>query len=121
MIRIRGTVGAMPVDLTVEMDPQDWAQLGAQLQVQGAQASVGAPATSSPSAAKRSNDDDPLWRNALALVQSSGQISGPALLEQLEALAGSVAAAKRLLVRLRHNASINVQSGADAPLYCWVG
>lgn len=120
MIRIRGTVGELPVDLTIEMDPQDWARLGAQLHVQGAEA-AGATAGPAPTATKRSNEDDPLWRNALALVQASGQISGPALLEQLEALAGSVAAAKRLLVRLRHNASITVQSGADAPLYCWVG
>lgn len=118
MIRIRGTVGELPVDLTIEMDPQDWAQLGAQLQVQGGTGVEGV-ATQAP-ATKRSNDDDPLWRNALTLVQTSGQISGPALLEQLEGLAGSVAAAKRLLVRLRHHSSIKVQSGADAPLYCWV-
>lgn len=120
MIRIRGTVGELPVDLTIEMDAQDWAHLGATLQGQGGEAAVAA-SPPAPTATKRSNDDDPLWRNALALVQSSGQISGPALLEQLQALAGSIAAAKRLLVRLRHNASIHVQSGADAPLYCWVG
>lgn len=33
MLRIRGTVGEWPVDLTIEMDEGDWAQLGAQLQV----------------------------------------------------------------------------------------
>ena len=32
MLRIRGTVGDWPVDLSIEMDEGDWAQLGAQLQ-----------------------------------------------------------------------------------------
>ncbi len=31
MLRIRGTVGQWPVDLTLELDEGDWAQLGAQL------------------------------------------------------------------------------------------
>jgi hypothetical protein len=118
MLRIRGTVGDLPVDLTIEMDPQDWAMLGTQLKVSApGEAPTVAPATIS----KPKTQDDALWRNALALVESSGQISGPALLEQLEGLAGSTAGAKRLLVRLRHSALIHVQSGADAPLYCWAG
>ena len=32
MLRIRGTVGDWPVDLTLELDEGDWARLGAQLQ-----------------------------------------------------------------------------------------
>ncbi len=117
MLRIRGTVGDFPVDLTVEMDPEDWAMLGAQLKVQ-APDEASAPAIAIN---KSKAPDDALWRNALALVESSGQVSGPALLEQLEGLAGSTAGAKRLLVRLRHSALITVQSGADAPVYCWAG
>ena len=31
MVRIRGTIGDWPVDLTVEMDAEDWAQLAAHL------------------------------------------------------------------------------------------
>jgi len=31
MLRIRGTIGEWPVDLTLELDEGDWAQLGAQL------------------------------------------------------------------------------------------
>ena len=31
MVRIRGTIGDWPVDLTVELDEGDWAKLGAQL------------------------------------------------------------------------------------------
>ena len=32
MLRIRGSIGDWPVDLTLELDEGDWAQLGAQLQ-----------------------------------------------------------------------------------------
>jgi hypothetical protein len=120
MLRIRGTVGALPVDLNVEMDPQDWAQLGAHLGTQ-LNGSVTEAAQAEATAVKSKTQDDALWRNALALLEGAGQLSGPAYLEQLEGLAGSVAAAKRLLVRLRHSPLVNVQSGADAPLYCWVG
>lgn len=119
MLRIRGTVGDLPVDLTLEIDPADWALLGRQLK--GSALDEQAPPATSASTGQSKNQDDGLWRNALAIVESSGQISGPALLEQLEGLAGSTAGAKRLLVRLRHSASVRVQSGADAPLYCWVG
>ena len=31
MLRIRGTVGDLPVDLTLELDDADWARLRAQL------------------------------------------------------------------------------------------
>ncbi len=32
MLRIRGTIGDLPVDLTLELDDGDWARLRAQLQ-----------------------------------------------------------------------------------------
>lgn len=115
MLRIRGTVGNWPVDLTIELDDEDWAKLGAQV---GAQ--VEQPAAE-VAAKKPAGQNDALWQNALSLLQGAGQLNGPELLSQLEGLSGSAAAAKRLLVRLRHCAQVHVQSGADAPLYCWVG
>ncbi len=66
------------------------------------------------------SQDDALWRTARDLVRQAGQIDGPQLLGQLEGLAGSTAAAKRLLVRLRHCSEIKVLSGTDSPLYSWV-
>lgn len=113
MIRIRGTVGQWPVDLTVEMDAQDWAQLAAQVSV-GPEATV-------PLAATPKAPDDALWQATLGLVRQAGRIDGPELLGQVEGLAGSTAAGKRLLVRLRHCAQVRVESGADAPVYCWAG
>jgi len=112
MLRIRGTIGDWPVDLTLELDEGDWAQLGAQLQTTK-------PATAT-AAAVPGNQDDALWQIARELLRKAGQMSGPELLDQLEGLAGSTAAGKRLLVRLRHSSDVKVVSGADAPLYSWI-
>jgi hypothetical protein len=114
MLRIRGTVGEWPVDLTIEMDEGDWAQLGAQLQVAKSE-SVVAPAV------KPASQDDAQWQIAKELLRKAGQLTGPDLLEQLEGLTGSASSGKRLLVRLRHSAEVKVLSGGDTPLYSWVG
>jgi hypothetical protein len=114
MLRIRGTVGEWPVDLTIEMDEGDWAQLGAQLQVAKTEGATTAPA-------KSTNQDDAQWQIARELLRKAGQLSGPDLLEQLEGLTGSASSGKRLLVRLRHSAEVKVLSGGDTPLYSWVG
>ena len=112
MLRIRGSIGEWPVDLTLEMDDSDWARLGAQLQVEKT-------AVSTP-AAKPLNQDEALWQVAKDLLRKAGQLSGPQLLDQLEGLAGSAAAGKRLLVRLRHSPQVKVVSGGGTPLYSWI-
>lgn len=116
MLRIRGTVGDLPVDLTLELDESDWARLGSQfgVQVQAAQPQAVAPV------AKPVNQDDALWQVARDLLRKAGQLSGPELLDQLEGLTGSAAAGKRLLVRLRHSSDVKVASGGDTPLYSWI-
>jgi hypothetical protein len=112
MLRIRGSIGDWPVDLTLEMDDADWARLGAQLQVEKTEASV--------PAAKPLNQDDALWQVARDLLHKAGQLSGPDLLEQLEGLTGSATSGKRLLVRLRHSANVKVESGGDTPIFRWI-
>ncbi|MGU9853206.1 hypothetical protein ACU680_20735 [Pseudomonas koreensis] len=116
MLRIRGTVGATPVDLTVELDDSDWVKLGSALNVQ----SPIQPEMAVAPAAKPLNQDEALWQVAKDLLRKAGQLSGPDLLEQLEGLTGSAAAGKRLLVRLRHSSQVKVASGGDTPLYSWV-
>lgn len=113
MMRIRGRIGDWPVDLTLELDREDWAQL--------AQALQGAPLENAPAAAAPvvPAAGDGLWQTALQLVRDAGQIEGPRLLAQLAALAGGEAAGKRLLVRLRHCEQIRMETGADAPIYHW--
>ncbi|MES2817944.1 MAG: hypothetical protein V4812_03040 [Pseudomonadota bacterium] len=110
-MRIRGMIGDWPVDLTVTLDPQDWAQLAAQV----------------PSPAAPDNPPEPAglgdghWQAALDLLRQAGQLDGPVLLAELGALAGSTAAGKRLLVRLRHCSQVRLESGVDSPIYRWVG
>ncbi|MDF3239036.1 hypothetical protein [Pseudomonas veronii] len=113
MLRIRGTVGDLPVDLTLELDDADWARLRAQLQTTPV-----ASATAAPAVAVKQNDD--LWQNAQDLLRAAGQLNGLELLDQLEGLAGDAAAGKRLLVRLRHCGQVKVSSGGDTPLYTWI-
>jgi hypothetical protein len=115
MLRIRGTVGQWPVDLTLELDDEDWAKLGAQLKSAAPELAAAQVQESRPA-----RQDDQIWQTATGILQQAGQMSGPQLLGQLEALTGSTAAGKRLLVRLRHSANVKVDSGADAPLYSWV-
>lgn len=112
MMRIRGMIGDWPVDLTVELGDSDWAKLGAQLQVSEA------PEASPP--AKSVSQDDALWNTTKELLRKAGQLSGPELLSQLEALTGSTGVGKRLLVRLRHSSEVKVTSGADSPVYSWI-
>lgn len=115
MMRIRGTIGELPVDLTLELDASDWARLGAHLQAV-------APATDEVSAAPAPvNQDADLWQAAQDLLREAGQLSGLELSDRLEGLAGSAQTGKRLLVRLRHSAKVKVSSGGDTPQYSWVG
>ncbi|MFL9811688.1 hypothetical protein D7241_00325 [Stutzerimonas sp. VN223-3] len=111
MIRIRGYIGELPVDLSVELDDQDWAQLARQL-----------PLSANSQAAQASTEagSDRLWLGAQQLLREAGRMEGPQLLAELQALSGSAQAGKRLLVRLRHSAQVSVQSGADSPIYSWI-
>ncbi len=110
MIRIRGQVGEWPVDLSIEMDDQDWSQLAKQLPLDANVQAASAPGES----------PDRLWLDAQRVLREAGRMDGPQLLAELEALSGSAAAGKRLLVRLRHSAQVKVQSDADAPIYSWI-
>ncbi|WP_426809817.1 hypothetical protein ABOC32_00495 [Pseudomonas sp. WOUb67] len=114
-MRIRGQIGDWPVDLTIELAPEEWAQLGRQIEVPA----VAQGAATATVAAPRQDDEQ--WTAARDVLRLAGQMSGPELLDRLEGLAGSTAAGKRLLVRLRHSSEVKVESGVDAPVYHWVG
>ncbi|WP_459207565.1 hypothetical protein ACSMEV_05610 [Pseudomonas sp. MLB6B] len=115
-MRIRGQIGDWPVDLTIELEPEEWAQLGGRGDVAPSDVSP-APAPAKP-LAPVVRDDEPL-RAACDLLRAAGRLEGPELLDRLESLTGSFAAAKRLLVRLRHSAQVRVVSEGDAPVYVW--
>ncbi len=116
MLRIRGTVGDLPVDLTVEMDDADWARLGTQLGMQLSEPADRAVAAAKPVVGR----NDAIWDIAQELLRKAGHMSGPDLLGQLEGLAGSTAAGKRLMVRMRHSSNVKVESHGDAPVYHWI-
>ncbi|CAM3152590.1 hypothetical protein [Pseudomonas plecoglossicida] len=113
-MRIRGQIGDWPVDLTIELEPAEWAQLGRQ---------IAAPVTGDavPTATAPPRQDDGQWLAARDVLRQAGRMDGPQLLDRLEGLTGSTAAGKRLLVRLRHSSDVKVESGADAPVYQWIG
>nr|WP_314493571.1 hypothetical protein [uncultured Pseudomonas sp.] len=115
-MRIRGQIGDWPVDLSIELTPEEWAHLSRPVDAApSAESPVPVPAKPLVAAVR---DDEPL-RAACDLLQAAGQLEGPELLERLEGLTGSFAAAKRLLVRLRHSAQVRVVSQGDAPVYVW--
>ncbi|GLK90469.1 hypothetical protein [Pseudomonas turukhanskensis] len=116
MVRIKGTIGAWPVDLAIELDAADWAHLATHLPTPA----VAEPAKPNAPVASPSQDDKQ-WLVVQELIRSAGKIEGPTLLGELQALTGNASAAKRLLVRLRHSALVEVEAGADAPVYRWVG
>ncbi|WPC04585.1 hypothetical protein SBP02_17725 [Pseudomonas benzenivorans] len=116
MVRIRGRIGDWPVDLTLELDAEDWTRLAG-----GFRAASGAEAEPAATRTPAAAASDALWQTALQLVRDAGQIEGPQLLAELAALGGGEAAGKRLLVRLRHCPRVSVESGVDAPVYHWIG
>lgn len=118
MIRIKGTVGNLPVDLAIDMDAEDWAHLAGPLATASEALLTSAAA---PAPGKANAQDDGAWRSVLHLLEQAGRIDCPALLDQVQGLVGDVAAGKRMLVRLRHCPQVKVEAGADAPVYCWVG
>lgn len=115
-MRIHGRIGDWPVDLTVELDAAEWAQLLAR-QSPAVPVEERAPAVAAAAAAA----SDRLWALAQELLRRAGAIDGPQLFAELSALAGGPEAGKRLLVRLRHCAQVQVEAGADAPVYRWTG
>ncbi|EXF43017.1 hypothetical protein BAY1663_04564 [Pseudomonas sp. BAY1663] len=113
MIRIHGRIGDWPVDLTIELDEQDWERLaqvpGLVLEAGGRNGEGAAPPA------------EALWHSARECLRRAGKLDGPQLLAELEALTGSMQTAKRLLVRLRHCDQVRVESGPDMACYHWIG
>jgi hypothetical protein len=113
MIRVRGHIGDWPVDLTLELDEADWARLHLSREPE-------APAAAAASVAGVPPEQDRHWEAAQALLRHAGSLEGPQLLEQLQALAGSTAAAKRLMVRLRHSPQVQLDGVNEVPRWRWV-
>jgi hypothetical protein len=114
MVRIRGRIGDWPVDLTLELETQEWKALAS------ATETPVAPVPAVPEATRSQSKVDTQWQAVLELLRRAGRIEGPQLLLQLSALAGGEAAGKRLLVRLRHCEQVRLETASQAPVYCWL-
>ncbi|MDF3863663.1 hypothetical protein P3W53_04270 [Pseudomonas denitrificans (nom. rej.)] len=115
MLRIKGTIGDWPVDLTVEMDDADWARLA-----QNLPAAAVAPVVAAAPAPAAGAPVDQLWLAAQDLLRRSGSSEGPQLLDELAALAGSSGAAKGLLVRLRHSPKVKIEVREGVQVFSWI-
>lgn len=113
MLRIKGTIGDWPVDLSVEMDDADWVRLAQNLPA----AAVAPVAAAAPAPAGAPVDQ--LWLAAQDLLRRSGSSEGPQLLDELAALAGSAGAAKGLLVRLRHSPKVKIEVRDGVQFFTW--
>lgn len=118
MVRIRGTIGSQPVDLTVELDEADWQRLVAALQPTAASLPAAAVAAA-PSGPK--SGGDMLWDQVVKLLSQAGRLSGPDILVALEKLTGNLGVAKQLLVRLRHSPQVRMERVGEAQFYIWQG
>lgn len=116
MVRIRGTIGSQPVDLTVELDDADWQRLAAALRP----AETPAPAVVAVPSGPKSGGDM-LWDQVVKLLSQAGRLSGPDILVALEKLTGNLGVAKQLLVRLRHSPQVRMERVGEAQFYIWQG
>lgn len=109
-MRIRGTIGDWPVDLTIELNEQELQQLTGALPGNAVKPSVSTGRT-----------QDATWLQAQKLLRDQGEVDGPGLMLQLVELAGSEGAAKRLLMQLRHCEQVRVSgSNGDRVTYHWI-
>ena len=116
-MRIRGQIGEWPVDISIELTPEEWAHMGRA----AAPVDTSTPANTPVVSVVSPRPDDQQWEAACSLLREAGSLSGPLLLERLDTLCGSPGTGKRLLVRLRHSAQVRVDNGKDAPVYHWLG
>ena len=118
-MRVQGQLGDVAIDLQINLEESEWARLAELLRGALPLAVDAAPV---PSAVPMASPvTDRLWQTACQLLREAGACEGPQLLADLQALAGSAEAGKRLLVRLRHSPQVRVEQRDDVPWYSWLG
>ena len=118
-MRVQGQLGDVAIDLQINLEESEWARLAELLRGALPLAVDAAPV---PSAVPMASPvTDRLWQTACQLLSEAGACEGPQLLADLQALAGSAEAGKRLLVRLRHSPQVRVEQREDVPWYSWLG
>ena len=118
-MRVQGQLGDVTIDLQISLEESEWARLAELLRGALPAATEAAPVPSAVPVASPATDR--LWQTACQLLREAGACEGPQLLADLQALAGSAEAGKRLLVRLRHSPQVRVEQQDESPLYIWLG
>ena len=118
-MRVQGQLGDLAIDLQISLEESEWTRLAESLRGALPAATETAPAPSVVPVVSPATDR--LWQTACQLLSEAGACEGPQLLTDLQALAGSAEAGKRLLVRLRHSPQVRVEQQDEAPLYIWLG
>ncbi len=118
-MRVQGQLGDLAIDLQISLEENEWTRLAESLRGALPAATEAAPAPSVVPVVSPATDR--LWQTACQLLSEAGACEGPQLLADLQALAGSAEAGKRLLVRLRHSPQVRVEQQDEAPLYIWLG
>ena len=117
-MRVQGQLGDVAIDLQISLEEGEWVRLAELLRGALPAAEV-APGPSAVPVVSPATDR--LWQTACQLLREAGSCEGPQLLADLQALAGSAEAGKRLLVRLRHSPQVRVEQREDVPWYSWLG
>jgi hypothetical protein len=115
-VKIRGTIGQWPVDLTIELDDHELSRLKGMGVAEEEEHERPEPTRAVPAARLH----DPHWDAAQDVLRQAGQLDGPRLSQAIEAVTGNPAATKRLLVRLRHSPNVRLESSADVHIYHWL-
>ena len=118
-MRVQGQLGDVAIDLQISLEESEWTRLAELLRGALPAATEAAPVPSATPVVSPATDR--LWQTACQLLSEAGACEGPQLLTDLQALAGSAEAGKRLLVRLRHSPQVRVEQQDEAPLYIWLG
>ena len=118
-MRVQGQLGDVVIDLQISLEESEWTRLAELLRGALPAATEAAPVPSATPVVSPATDR--LWQTACQLLSEAGACEGPQLLADLQALAGSAEAGKRLLVRLRHSPQVRVEQQDEAPLYIWLG
>ena len=118
-MRVQGQLGDLAIDLQISLEDGEWSRLAELLRGALPAATEAAPVPSATPAVSPAADR--LWLTACQLLREAGACEGPQLLADLQALAGSAEAGKRLLVRLRHSPQVRVEQREDVPWYSWLG
>lgn len=115
MVRIRGSIGDWPVDLTLELDAEDWRQLAQHVP----RRRWASRRSRRPGRRRRQRRWIAYGRPPRTCCAAAGG-SRAAVAGGVGGFSGNAGAAKQLLVRLRHDARVKVEVVDGTQVFVWL-